>query len=40
MNMLMKMKSVVKFQVKKSKITENREAAVEMYYENSCSFYS
>ena len=34
------MKSAVKFQVKNSKITENREAAIEMYYKNRCLFYS
>ena len=40
MKILMKMKSVVKFQVKNSKITENREAVIEMFYENRCLFYS
>ena len=40
MKILMKMKSVVKFHEKNSKVTENREAAIEMYYENRCLFYS
>ena len=33
-------KSVVKFQLKNSKIKENREAAIKMYFKNRCSFYS
>ena len=33
-------KFVVKLHVKNSKIKEDREAAIEMYYKNRCSVYS